>query len=52
MSGIELKKALANIEKDTSEDKALAELQVEFDEGMIGQLEYDRRRASVSKELG
>ena len=50
LSGIELKKALANIEKDTPEDKALAELQVEFDEGMIGQLEYDRRRASVLKE--
>tara|TARA_B100000965_G_scaffold338189_1_gene305293 strand:- start:2688 stop:3191 length:504 start_codon:yes stop_codon:yes gene_type:complete len=50
LSGIELKKALANIEQDTPEDKALAELQVEFDEGMIGQLEFDRRQASVLKQ--
>ena len=50
LSGIELKKALAMIEVDGEENKALAELQVDFDEGVIGQLDYDRRKASVLKQ--
>ena len=50
LSGIELKKALAMIEVDGDDNKALAELQVDFDEGVIGQLDYDRRKASVLKQ--
>ena len=50
LSGIELKKAIAVIEADTVEDKAKAEVQVDFDEGVIGQLDYDRRKASVLKQ--
>ena len=50
LSGIELKRALAMIEVDGDDNKALAELQVDFDEGVIGQLDYDRRKASVLKQ--
>ncbi len=49
LSGIELKKALAKAEVDTVEEKAKAEVQVEFDEGVIDQVEFDKRIAIVDK---
>ena len=49
LSGIELKKKLAVIDADTVEDKAKAEVQVDFDEGVIDQIEYDKRCAIVDK---
>lgn len=50
LSGIELKKAIAVIEADTVEDKAKAEVQVDFDEGVIDGIEYDKRCAIVDKK--
>ena len=49
LSGIELKKKLAVIDADTVEDKAKAEVQVDFDEGVIDKTEYDKRCAIVDK---
>ena len=48
-SGIELKKELAKLDLKTDEEKAKAEVQVEFDEGVIDQVEFDKRCAIVDK---
>ena len=48
-SGIELKKELAKLDLKTDEEKAKAEVQVEFDEGVIDRTEFDKRCAIVDK---
>jgi|TARA_A100001011_G_scaffold63968_1_gene64487 hypothetical protein len=48
-SGIELKKELAKLDCDSDLDKAMAEIQVEFDEGVIDQTEFDKRSAIANK---
>jgi|TARA_B110000444_G_scaffold248120_1_gene271610 hypothetical protein len=49
LDGIELKKALALIECNTDEEKAIAETKVELDEGIITQDEADKRDATINK---
>lgn len=49
LDGIELKKALAMLDCDTTEDKAKAETKVELQEGLITQSEADKRDATIDK---
>ena len=50
LTGIDLKKELRFIECETVEERAIAEVEVEFEEGKIDELERGRRIAMVTKE--
>ena len=50
LDGIELKKALALIECNTDEEKAIAETKVELEECLITLSEEEKRDASVDKK--
>ena len=48
--GDELDKILAEINADTDEDKELAVAEVEFKNGTLGKLEYEKKVAEIKKE--
>jgi len=48
--GDELDKVLAEINADTDEDKELAVAEVEFKNGTLGKLEYQKKVAEIKKE--
>jgi hypothetical protein len=48
--GDELDKVLAEINADTDEDKELAVAEVEFKNGTLGKLEYEKKVAEIKKQ--
>jgi hypothetical protein len=48
--GEDLEKALAELDVETEEEKTIAHLDIDFKNGKIGQVEYDKERANLLKE--
>jgi len=48
--GEDLEKALADIGAETEEEKSVAQLEIDFNNGKIGKYEYEKEVASLKKE--